>query len=172
MNEFAALELLQPLLGRWAGAGSGRYPTIPSFEYLEHLQFVADAARPLIHYEQFTRQRSEDQTVYQPSHWESGFLRPVEGGMSEVSNAQDGGRVEVLRGPILAAGGVLTLELESVLLGHDERLVRTRRTFVVEGDRLRYEVRMHTTRVPELTVHLQAELGRRHADFPSGQVRF
>ena len=172
MDEFTGFEWLRPLLGRWTGTGVGRYPTIPSFEYNEQLHFVADAARPLIHYEQFTRQRSEGQSVHQPSHWESGFLRPVAGGMLEVSNAQDGGRVEVLRGPIRTAGGVLTLELESLLLGHDERLVRTRRTFVVEADRLRYEVHMHTNRVPALTVHLQAELGRRHEGFAGGSVRF
>ena len=172
MDEFTGFEWLRPLLGRWTGAGVGRYPTIPSFEYNEQLHFVADAARPLIHYEQFTRQRSEGQAVHQPSHWESGFLRPVAGGMLEVSNAQDGGRVEVLRGPIRTAGGVLTLELESLLLGHDERLVRTRRTFVVEADRLRYEVHMHTNRVPALTVHLQAELERRHEDFAGGSVPF
>lgn len=172
MNEIEGFRLLQPLLGCWTGGGRGKFPTIPSFEYLDRIQFVADAGRPLIHYEQFTRQRPDGHAADEPSHWESGFLRPVAGGILEISNAQDGGRVEVLRGPIAVAGSRLELELESVLLGHDARLVRTRRRFTVEGDRLRYEVEMHTTRVPELVLHLKAELVRVPAGFDGGTVRF
>lgn len=172
MDEIAGFQLLQPLLGCWAGIGRGSYPTIPSFEYIERVQFVADAVRPLIHYEQFTRQRSEGERTHEPSHWESGFLRPVAGGLLEISNAQDGGRVEVLRGPIRAAGGGLELELESLVLAHDARLVRTRRTFGVNGDRLHTTVAMHTTRVPDLVLHLQADLVRLPAGFKSGTVVF
>lgn len=172
MDETEGFQLLRPLLGCWAGIGRGSYPTIPSFEYIERIQFVADAARPLIHYEQFTRRRTEGERTHEPSHWESGFLRAVEGGMLEISNAQDGGRVEVLRGPIRAAGTRLELALESVVLAHDARLVRTRRTFIVDGDRLRSTVAMHTTRVTDLIPHLEAELVRLPAGFKSGTVVF
>ena len=172
MDETEGFQLLQPLLGCWEGTGRGSYPTIPSFEYVERIRFVADTVRPLIHYEQFTRQRSEEQLTHEPSHWESGFLRAVEGGMLEVSNAQDGGRVEVLRGPIRMHGTRLELELESLVLAHDARLVRTRRTFRVERDRLQTTVAMQTTRVSELLVHLQAELVRLPGDFTNGTVVF
>jgi hypothetical protein len=173
LNELEGFGQLQPLLGCWTGTGRGSYPTIPAFEYLERLRFVADPARPLIHYEQFTRQRGAgEDAAHQPSHWESGFLRAVDGGALEWSNAQDGGRVEVLRGPIASGTAGLQLDLESLLIGHDPRLVGTRRRFRLAGEHLHYEVDMHTTRTASLILHLEADLVRAPDGFPDGSIRF
>ena len=71
---------LEPLIGRWAGRGEGRYPTIEPFRYRETLRFAPAPSYPLVHYEQRTVLIPGDE----PSHWESGFIRPVEGGTIEV----------------------------------------------------------------------------------------
>ena len=151
----ATLERLQPMLGRWQGSGRGKYPTIDSFEYREDLRFEMHNEYPIIFYEQKTVLR--DGTA---SHWETGFVRPVEGGAVELSNVQDSGRVEVLRGDVPTSDFVLSLE--SIHHGHDPRVLQTERVFRLDGDVLRYEVKMatNTTHEPLLQVHLSAELRR------------
>jgi hypothetical protein len=154
----ASLRRLDPLLGSWGGSGTGRYPTIDAFAYREELRFELHAEYPMLAYEQ--------KTVLDTgaaSHWETGFVRPVGDGVYELSNAQDSGRVEVLRGGAELEAAGLELRLESVCLGHDPRLVQTRRILRVEGDRLGYEKHMatNTTDEPVLQLHLQAELLRR-----------
>lgn len=154
--------LLSQLAGSWRGSGEGSYPTIERFEYEEILQFEFEPAYPLIHYEQRTRLRDGE-----ASHWESGFLRWLEDGSIEISNAQDGGRVEVLRGTLTPgeAEGHFTLELSSNTFGNDPRLVRTRRTIIFSDDRLEYRMEMstHTTDTPRLLQHLEATLKRNSA---------
>ena len=157
INELMAR--LEPLRGAWAGQGSGDYPTIDAFQYQERLTFEFAASYPLIHYEQ----RTLLLPGLEPSHWESGFIRPLEDGMVEVSSSQDSGRVEVLRGPAVATGQDthdLHLVLDHVVLGHDDRLAATRRELTVTGDTLTYLVSMatHTTPSPLLQQHLRATL--------------
>jgi THAP domain-containing protein 4 len=79
------------LLGRWTGNGNGKFPTIASFNYRETLTFSIDGLNDLIHYEQKTWLTHNDE----PSHWESGFIKPVENEETifEISNSQDSGRV-------------------------------------------------------------------------------
>ena len=155
------MQRLLPLHGCWKGRGAGDYATIEAFEYEETLRFEADSSYPLFHYEQKTRLLpSRD-----PSHWESGFIRPLEDGSVEISNSQDSGRVEVLRGRLEAAGGQgddLRIVFDNVVLGHDPRLVRTGRTLALSGDTLRYVVRMSTRTTPEpsFNQHLEATLTR------------
>lgn len=154
------MERLEPLLGIWKGEGRGHYPTIDSFRYREWLRFESDASREVIHYEQRTVLIPEEE----PSHWESGFLLALEDGTIQLSNSQNGGRVEVLRGKaaVDSTRGALELRLESVELANDPRLVRTGRIWTLHGDRLSYTVSMetHTTETPLLQEHLSAELHR------------
>jgi len=164
MNDSAiarTMSLLAVLAGSWRGTGRGEYPTIENFRYDERLRFEVDSSYPLIHYEQRTRLSPRGDA----SHWESGFIRPVAGGSVEISNSQDSGRVEVLRGRATSdgrSGLSLRLELDSVVLDHDPRLHRTRRLLTVHGDTLVYEVMMatHTTPRPRLQGHLRAALQR------------
>ncbi|MCP3981157.1 MAG: FABP family protein [bacterium] len=157
----ASVSRLALLAGRWKGRGAGEYPTIESFEYEEDLRFDLDAGYPLIHYEQKTLLLP----AREPSHWESGFIRPLEDGSIEISNSQESGRVEVLRGRLDAAGTKpdgFEIDFESVVLQHDPRLVATRRTWQLSGDTLRYVAYMatHTTPEPRQTRHLEAVLRR------------
>ena len=99
------------LLGTWSGIGNGQFPTIKSFTYSENLAFNFDGVNDLIHYEQRTW-LAPDNT---PSHWESGFIKPVEGeeDIFEISNSQDSGRVEVLKGTYKFESGEYILHLKS-----------------------------------------------------------
>ncbi len=150
---------LAVLAGSWRGSGVGDYPTIDRFEYDETLRFELDPGRSLIHYEQRARLKNGE-----PSHWESGFLRWLEDGTIELSSAQNGGRVEVLQGLLVDAADPagLRLELDSILLGHDPRPVRTRRVIEVHGHRLSYVMGMATTTTPtpDFQQHLEAVLQR------------
>ena len=55
------------------GNGNGKFPTINSFSYKEVLTFNIDGLNDLIHYEQKTWLVDNDT----PSHWESGFIKPI-----------------------------------------------------------------------------------------------
>ncbi len=151
---------LEPLVGRFRGTGRGQFPTIVTFDYRETLELVRDRERPLIHYVQRAEHRHAGDSAWVPSHWESGFLRPVSERTVEMTSAQDGGRLEQLRLDVSVADGVLVLDGSSMALVNDPRLVRTHRRIELRGDRLSYRVSMATTRVAELTHHLEAQLER------------
>ena len=154
---------LGTLHGMWQGEGAGDYPTIEAFRYRETLVFELDSDYPMLHYEQRTVLLPDEEA----SHWESGFIRATEDGLIEISNSQDSGRVEVLRGKLLdgddAGEDDLRIELDSIVLDHDPRLAGTRRVFCLRGNTLRYTTYMatHTTPEPLLQQHLEATLHRR-----------
>ncbi len=155
----AGMKRLEPLLGVWEGRGDGDYPTIEAFGYSERTSFVSNGVEPLIAYEQKTWFAGGDNDG-SPLHWESGFFAPTGADKVEISNAQNGVRVEVLTGSIATDDRGLRLALDSVVHGHDPRVRSTRRLFRLEGERLRYEVFMATSRHEALVRHLTAELRR------------
>lgn len=153
------LEILSLLSGRWHGRGRGQYPTIEPFEYAEETTFLYAPEYPMIRYEQRTWLEPERVA----SHWELGLVRQVETGELEISNAQDSGRVEVLRGSLEVHGeGELTLTLSSTCLANDPRIVRTERILTLRAGELHYRKHMTTTTtaVPERLLHLEATLER------------
>jgi len=122
-----AIELLSPLLGVWQGTGRGIFPTIVSFDYNETLHFELDADRRFIHYHQRTERRSDGEDDFIPSHWESGFIIPTSASTVTISNAQNGGRIEVLDGVIYAFDNQLQITLTSKLIAQDDRIAATSR---------------------------------------------
>ena len=152
---------LSALVGTWKGEGKGRFPTITSFNYREECVFSSNDCEPLIHFEQKTWVKSTDETNGTPLHWESGFIRATEDGSIEISNAQNGGRVEVLRGTIDEPAyleGIVLLQLKSVLFGNDPRLIHTTRKYQLHKNSLLYWVEMATTKTPDRQQHLEAKL--------------
>lgn len=147
------------LEGTWTGEGRGEYPTITSFEYRETLTFTRRDETSLA-YEQRTQKRYDVNSEFLVSHWESGFIRVLESGELEMVNAQSGGRSEVLIGRIEALGTTTRIYFVSKALTNDPRMICTARTFQLEGDTLRYEMKMQTTRVDRLTSHLKITLHR------------
>ena len=157
MNEL--FKTLSNLHGSWKGKGSGKFPTIDSFEYEEQLEFEVDSSYPLIHYEQ----RTFLLPTQEPSHWESGFIRIVDGVFIEISNSQDSGRVEILRGKMLVTSdSSYELDLSSISLENDPRLISTRRLIKFTNNSIEYSQFMHTNTTKESKVlpHLTAVLDR------------
>jgi hypothetical protein len=153
--------LLELLDGEWAGTGAGEYPTIEPFEYQESLCFTLDETRPIIHYEQKTRRRNDEQSVFKPSHWETGFIELLPDNQVQVANAQSGGRVEVMAGVVEPAANGLILRLQSTHFANDSRMEKAMRTITVDGDILHYTMHMQTAAVPHLAIHLEATLHRK-----------
>ena len=151
---------LRKLVGEWVGGGLGDFPTIDAFRYTETTRFYWNGIEPMLHFEQRTWAGDETDSRQDPLHWESGFFKALPGFGVELTSAQNGERVEVLRGRIENVDDRLVLSLDSTLLGNDERLIRTRRRYECAGDTLRYQVWMATARQRELTLHLEARLVR------------
>jgi hypothetical protein len=160
------MRALRRFVGEWTGEGHGTFPTVPAFRYTETTRFYCNGIEPMLQFEQRTW---KDGKAGEPLHWETGFVRALPAHGVEVTNAQNGERVEVLRGAIDTkgdGGDAVVFAVDSTLIGNDERLVRTRRRYALavsdDGvDTLCYQVWMATTRVPELTLHLQARLLRK-----------
>lgn len=150
---------LHYLLGIWEGKGEGKFPTIASFTYREILSFQFDGLNDLIHYEQKTWLTPSQE----PSHWESGFIKAVEGqeDVFEISNSQDSGRVEVLRGKYKYKNGQHVLHLKSRILQNDPRMKSSERKFVSEENELTYLVYMATQNTSEHQQHLKSSLIRK-----------
>jgi hypothetical protein len=152
-------EALLPLVGTWEGAGRGEYPTLDPFDYRELLEVDGSPESPFLHYRQQTWRDQDGGEV--GSHVETGFISLDENQGVNVLNAEGSDRVEVLTGTMAERDGVLVLDLRSVVLAHDERMISSWRQIEVEGDELRYTMGMATTRVPEGANHLTARLTRR-----------
>lgn len=94
------------------------------------------------------------------SHWESGFISLLKNNDLQLVNIQIGGRSEILVGSVESSNGMFRVHFLSKALNNDPRMVSSARTFELEGDTLRYEMGMHTTKVERLTPHLKIVLHR------------
>jgi hypothetical protein len=150
-------EVFNLLEGTWQGEGRGGYPTVTSFDYREKLVFTRPHDSTLA-YDQRTEKRMDGTDKYLTSHWENGFISILENGDLELVNAQSGGRGEVLTGHIEVLDSIIRLNFVSKVLMNDPRIIATARAFELEGDQLRYEMEMSTTKVTDLTQHLAIAL--------------
>ncbi|MEX1177011.1 MAG: FABP family protein [Nitriliruptor sp.] len=159
----ATLEPLAGLLGSFTGEGRGEYPTIEPFAYRETVTF-GHVGKPFLAY----TQRTSHLATGAPMHAESGYLRVVPASVAgghaslELVLAHPTGIVEVEEGPLGREGGTLVLELATTTVAgtataKDVRALRRR--FVLDGDRLSYEVAMAHADTP-MTHHLAAVLHR------------
>ncbi len=153
----AELAVLGPLLGAWSGHGRGSYPTVPPFDYTEHLHF-GHGGKPFLTYDQRTRALDDDR----PLHAETGYLRPAGPGRAELVVAQPTGVVEVDDGEVQMSDGVLQLVLRSRVVGlttSAKEVTAVERTLLLDGDVLRTTLAMAAVGQP-LTHHLASELRR------------
>ena len=146
-------EPFAPLLGTWRGAGTGDYPTIEPFAYLEEVTF-GHVGKPFLSY----LQRTRDADTGEPLHTESGYLRTLPGGQAELVVAQPTGIVELHAGRIEAG----TLDLASTTVATTataKDCEAVTRVITVVGDELRYELAMAAVGLP-MQHHLSAILRR------------
>jgi hypothetical protein len=146
------------LAGTWKGEGRGQFPGVTSFTYRETLIFTRRDAKTLA-YEQRTQKLYDGQTEWLESHWESGFIRILENGELELTSAQIG-RIEALVGNIESTGDVFQIHFVSKVIANDPRMISSKRTIELEGDILRYEMEMQTTKADQSTNHLKIALRR------------
>jgi len=161
MNNGLAIssQVFDLLEGMWKGEGRGGYPGVTSFDYRETLVFTRRDEKTLA-YEQRTQKLYDGQTDYLPSHWENGFISPLDNGDLQMVNIQIGGRNEILIGTIESLDSIFRIHFVSKTLNNDPRMISSARTLELEGDSLRYEMEMHTTKVNQSTPHLKIALQR------------
>ena len=145
------LDSLSWILGSWVGTGTGDYPTIEPFDYVEESTY-SHVGKPFIAYAQKTRDASSGQ----PLHSESGYLRPAGDNRVELVVSQPTGIVEVHGG--IVDGTSLVLKSTLVLTTPTAKTVRSviRRLTLAAGN-LDYEVDMEAVGEPMLP-HLRARL--------------
>jgi hypothetical protein len=152
------LEALAPLLGTWAGRGSGEYPTIQPFEYLEEIVF-SHVGKPFLAYGQKTKGAADGK----PMHAETGYLRVPQPGHVELVLAHPSGVTEIEVGTFSVTGGLIEIELATTSVGLTptaKEVSALGRTLRIDGDQLSYSVRMGAVGQP-LQHHLGAVLQRK-----------
>lgn len=148
---------LAPLLGSWAGRGSGKYPTIESFEYVEEVTF-SHVGKPFLVYGQKTRAVADGL----PLHAETGYLRVPQPGALEWVLAHPSGITEIQVGTYAVAAGVVELQLSAATIGLTptaKAVTALGRRYRLEGDELSYTLDMGAVGEP-LQNHLTAVLRR------------
>jgi hypothetical protein len=151
------LVALAPLLGTWAGQGSGKYPTIPPFDYLEEVVF-AHVGKPFLAYGQKTKSVADGK----PLHAETGYLRVPQPGHVELVLAHPSGITEIEVGTYSVTGDLIEMQMSTTTVGltpSAKEVTALGRSFRVDGDELSYTVQMGAVGQP-LQDHLAAVLHR------------
>ncbi|MGD1173700.1 peroxynitrite isomerase [Mycobacterium seoulense] len=151
------LAALAPLLGTWAGRGSGEYPTIQPFDYLEEMVF-SHVGKPFLAYAQKTKAPADGK----PLHAETGYLRVPQPGHVELVLAHPSGITEIEVGTYSVTGALIEIELSTTEVGLTptaKEVTALGRSFRIDGDELSYSVRMGAVGQP-LQHHLAAVLHR------------
>src|ERR1700744_5663838 len=106
------LHELAPLLGVWQGSGSGEYPTIEPFDYLEEVTF-SHVGKPFLIYGQKTRAVADGA----PLHAETGYLRVPQPLQVELVLAPPNGITEIEVGTSTADGVTIEIEMTTTQIG-------------------------------------------------------
>ncbi|MGV0627387.1 peroxynitrite isomerase [Mycolicibacter minnesotensis] len=148
---------LAPLLGTWSGRGTGVYPTIASFDYLEEVSF-SHVGKPFLIYGQKTRSA----TTELPMHAETGYLRVPQPGRIEWVLAHPSGVTEISVGSYQVTGDGLQIQTVASTIGlapAAKEVTALGRNYRLAGDELFYTLDMAAVGEPAQN-HLTATLVR------------
>lgn len=152
------VQALAALLGAWQGRGSGEYPTIEPFDYLEEVTF-SHVGKPFLVYGQKTRAATDGK----PLHAEAGYLRVPQPGHVELVLAHPNGITEIEVGTYTADGTAIELDMTTTHIGLTptaKQVTALGRRIRVDGDELSYSLQMSAVGQP-LQHHLAAVLHRK-----------
>ena len=152
------LQALAALLGTWQGRGSGDYPTIEPFEYLEEVVF-SHVGKPFLVYGQKTRAATDGK----PLHAETGYLRVPRPGHLELVLAHPSGITEIEVGTYTSDGTAIELDMSTTQIGRTptaKEVTALGRRVRVDGNELSYSLQMGAVGQP-LQHHLSAVLHRK-----------
>ncbi|HTZ13046.1 MAG TPA: FABP family protein [Mycobacterium sp.] len=152
------LQALAALLGTWQGRGSGDYPTIEPFEYLEEVVF-SHVGKPFLVYGQKTRAATDGK----PLHAETGYLRVPRPGHVELVLAHPSGITEIEVGTYTSDGTAIELDMSTTQIGRTptaKEVTALGRRVRVDGNELSYSLQMGAVGQP-LQHHLSAVLHRK-----------
>ncbi len=145
------------LIGTWAGAGIGGYPTTPEFRFGQEVTFAHDG-RPFLSYWSRTWLLDDAGNPLRPLATESGFWRPQPDGQIEALIAHPTGYAEVWVGEIAGAKIELRTDIVARTVTAKEYSAGQRLYGLVEGDLL-WAFDMAAVGQP-LQAHVSARLKR------------
>jgi THAP4-like, heme-binding beta-barrel domain len=148
---------LAPLLGTWAGQGTGEYPTIQPFGYFEEVTF-GHVGKPFLSYGQRTKASDDGR----PLHAETGYIRVPSPGRVEWVLAHPTGVTEIEEGTLSVSDATIEMELSATTIGltaSAKDVTALTRSLRVDGDVLTYTVGLGAVGQP-LQHHLAATLHR------------
>lgn len=148
---------LAPLLGTWSGRGSGVYPTIASFDYLEEVMF-SHVGKPFLVYGQKTKSAADGL----PLHAETGYLRVPQPGRIEWVLAHPSGISEIEVGSYVVTDTGVELQMSAPTIGlapTAKEVTALSRRYRLDGDELSYTLDMGAVGQPAQN-HLTATLRR------------
>jgi hypothetical protein len=151
---------LAPLLGTWAGQGTGEYPTIAPFEYFEEITF-GHVGKPFLVYGQRTRAADDGR----PLHAETGYVRVPSPQRVEWVLAHPTGVTEIQEGTWTRDGNAIDMDLSATSIGltsSAKDVTALSRSLHIDGDEFRYTLQLGAVGQP-LQHHLMATLHRRPA---------
>jgi len=154
------MDLIHELTGVWRGEGTGSYPDIPPFRYIEETTLTMAAEWSMLHVLQKTW-LSDRGGKGKALHLEAGILLARDDGSLLYSCGQDSGRTEVMAGtPVRTATGGIHIAWATTAHANDPRLVKLGREWSFDGERFEYRAYLATVRTPEYRQHLNARLTR------------
>jgi hypothetical protein len=123
------------LIGTWAGAGVGGYPTVPEFQFGQEITFSNDG-RPFLSYWSRTWLLDDAGEPVRPLATESGYWRPQTSGALEVLIAHPTGYAEIYVGNAHAGKVELSTDVVARTVTSKEYNAGSRLYGLVEGDLL------------------------------------